>query len=492
MLAFTVFSCGAAVMVLEIVGARILAPFLGTSIVVWTGLIGVVMAALALGYWQGGKLADRRPDPRWLARIILLAALLTAATAATKALLLDFLVTRGVGPRFGVIAATLLLFAPAAGLLGMVSPFAVRLSLDQTANAGKTAGRLYALSTCGSIVGTFAAGFILVAAVGSTTILLVTAGFLVVVSLAASRTEIKAKAAVAGLVALAGLWLYAQDALLAKAGIHDVDTPYGRVLVYQGLDPVSTRPIRVMTTGPSRFQSAMFPDAPGELALSYTRFFTIGLDMAPADAKALVIGGGAYSFPRHFLDNRPEASVTVVELDPGVTSLVEKHFGLTPRPGLAIVHEDARMFVNRESGLYDLIYLDAFGTDYAPPFHLVTAEAARRYQTLLAPDGALIINAIGPVSGEGGRFIASLAATFASVFADVGLYPLGSPEAPQAAQNVMLVARNRPGALPEGHSDELRRFLGRRQEAAALAGGFTLTDEYAPVEWLCAMTLGDD
>ena len=122
----------------------------------------------------------------------------------------------------------------------------------------------------------------------------------------------------------------------------------------------------------------------------------------------------------------------------------------------------------------------------------MTAEAARRYQALLAPDGTLIINAIGPAAGDGGRFIASLAATFASVFADVGLYPLGSPEAPQAAQNVMLVARNRPGPLPEGNTDELRRFLGRRQEAASLAGGFTLTDEYAPVEWLCAMTLGDD
>ena len=117
MLAFTVFSCGAAVMVLEIVGARILAPFLGTSIVVWTGLIGVVMAALALGYWQGGRIADRRPDPKVLARIILLAALLTAATAATKALLLDFLVTRGFGPRFGVIAATALLRRAPSGCL---------------------------------------------------------------------------------------------------------------------------------------------------------------------------------------------------------------------------------------------------------------------------------------------------------------------------------------------------------------------------------------
>jgi spermidine synthase len=492
MLAFVVFSCGAAVMVLEIVGARILAPFLGTSIVVWTGLIGVVMASLAVGYWQGGRLADRRPEARVLARIILLAALCTAATAATKMLLLDFLAGRGLGPRLGVIAAAVLLFAPAAGLLGMVSPFAVRLSLRQAREAGTTAGRLYALSTCGSIVGTFAAGFLLVATLGSTTILCVTAGFLVLVSLAASRAEAKAALAVAGCAVLAGLWLHAQDALLAEAGVYDADTPYGRVLVYQGLDPVAARPIRVMTTGPSRYQSAMYPDAPDELALDYTRFFTIGLDLAPAAARVLVIGGGAYSFPRYFLKQRPEASVCVVELDPGVTELARRHFGLVPQPGLSIVHEDARLALNRPGGPYDLIYLDAFGTDYAPPFHLVTQEAAGRLRALLAPEGTVIVNAIGPVSGDGARFVRSLGATFASVFADVGLYPLGSPESPETPQNVVLVARNRPGPLPQGKDARMRRFLGARLEAAALPGGEVLTDEYAPVEWMCARLFGDD
>jgi len=487
MLELVVFGCGAAVMVLEIVGARVLAPFLGTSIVVWTGLIGVVMAALAMGYWQGGRLADRRPSARTLSAVILLAALLTAATAATKALLLDFLVSHGLGPRLGVIAAALLLFAPAAGLLGMVAPFAVRLTLRDAATVGATAGRLYALSTVGSIVGTFAAGFVLVAALGSTTILLVTAIFLVAVSLIACRADVKAKAAALAVIVLVGLWLTAQDAALAAAGIHDVDTAYGRVLVYEGLDPVSTRPIRVMTTGPSRFQSALYPTAPDELVLDYTRFFTIGLEMAPPAPRVLILGGGAYAFPRHVLAARPQAAVTVVELDPGVTELARKHFGLLPHPGLSIVHEDARMVINRHGDPYDLIYLDAFGTDYAPPFHLVTREAARRLQSLLAPDGAVMVNAIGTLDGDGSRFIRSLAATFAAVFDDVALYPLGSAGSEQAAQNIMLLARNRPGPLPVGSAPEMRRFLEKRMEASAVAGGLELTDDHAPVEWLCAL-----
>ncbi|MHC1789224.1 fused MFS/spermidine synthase [Solidesulfovibrio sp.] len=491
MLQFVVFGCGAAVMVLEIVGARILAPFLGTSIVVWTGLIGVVMASLALGYWQGGRIADRHPSFRALSVVIVLAALCTAATALTKALLLDFLTGHGLGPRLGVIAATLLLFAPAAGLLGMVAPFAVRLTLRDPATAGATAGRLYALSTLGSIVGTFAAGFILVAALGSTTILLVTAGFLLVVSLAASRADARGKAVVAAAIALCGLWLTAQEAMLAEAGIHDVDTAYGRVLVYQGLDPASDRPIRVMTTGPTRFQSAMYPDAPEELALDYTRFFTIGLDMAPAAPRVLVIGGGAYSFPRHVLAKRPEADVTVVELDPGVTRLAREHFGLADHPGLTIVHEDARMVVNRDAAPYDLIYLDAFGTDYAPPFHLVTRESAARLQRLLVQHGTVIVNAIGPLSGNGARFIGSLAATFAAVFDDVALYPLGNPETPEVAQNIILVARNRPAAMPAPEDPELRRWLTRRLDGGTFRDEMVLTDDHAPVEWLCALLPGD-
>lgn len=491
MLEFVVFCCGAAVMVLEIVGARILAPFLGTSVVVWTGLIGVVMAALALGYWQGGRIADRRPSARALSVVILLAGLLTAATAATKALLLGFLISHGLGPRLGVIAAALLLFAPAAGLLGMVAPFAVRLSLRDAATVGATAGRLYALSTVGSIVGTFAAGFILVATLGSTTILLVTAVFLVAVSLIACRADIKAKAVVVAAIVLCGLWVIVQDAMLAEAGVRDVDTAYGRVLVYQGLDPIANRPIRVMTTGPSRYQSAMYLDAPDELALDYTRFFSIGLDMAPAAPRVLVIGGGAYSFPRHVLAARPEAAVTVVELDPGVTQLAREHFGLRPHPGLTILHEDARMVINRAGGPYDLIYLDAFGTDYAPPFHLVTKEAAKRLHNLLAPDGTVIVNAIGALDGDGSRFINALAATFAAVFDSVALYPLGSAGG-EEAQNIMLIARNRPGPMPVGNNTEMRRFLDRRLDAATVAGGRVLTDDHAPVEWLCALLLAND
>lgn len=489
MLEIVVFCCGAAVMVLEIVGARILAPFLGTSILVWTGLIGVVMASLAVGYWQGGRLADRRPTARALSVVILLAAVFTAATAVTKVPLLDFLATRAAGPRLAVVAAALLLFAPAAGLLGMVAPFAVRLKLRDTATAGTTAGRLYALSTLGSIVGTFAAGFVLIAALGSTTILLVVAVFLLAVSVAASRTDGRAKAAVAALIVLGGLGLHIENTVLASAGVFDVDTAYGRVLVYEGIDPATRRPIRVMTTGPSRFQSAMYLDGPDELALDYARFFDLGFTMVPNARKVLILGGGGYTFPRHVLDTHPGAAVTVVELDPGVTALAREHFGLRPHPDLTIVHEDARTFINRDGGPYDLIFVDAFGTDYAPPFHLVTREAAGRLAALLAPHGAVIVNTIATTAGPGGRFPRSLAATFAGVFPEVALYGLGPKGEERQAQNVMLVAARQPAPVASPDDGETRRFQATRLAPPAEDDAMLLTDDYAPVEWLCAWTV---
>jgi spermidine synthase len=489
MLELVVFCCGAAVMILEIVGARVLAPFLGTSIVVWSGLIGVVLASLAVGYWQGGRLADRRPSARVLSVIILLAAVLTAATAATKIPLLDYLVTRAAGLRLAVVAATLLLFAPAAGLLGMVAPFAVRLKLRDPATVGTTAGRLYALSTVGSIVGTFAAGFFLIAALGTTTLLLVVAAFLVAVSFAASRTEVKAKAAVVAVIALASLGLYAQNVVLVAAGVVDVDTTYGRVLIYQGLEPKTGRPIRVMTTGPTHFQSAIYPDAPDVLALDYARFFDLGFAMVPQARRVLVLGGGGYTFPRHALATHPQTSVTVVELDPGVTALATAYFALRPHPDLAIVHEDARVFLNRDEATYDLIYVDAFSTDYAPPFHLVTREAAEKMAARLAPDGAIIVNVIAPAAGMQARLPRALAATFASVFEEVSLYPLGKKGEETTPQNVMLVARKQATPFTPPQDAETRRLLGSKMDTPVGSDALVLTDDYAPVEWLCALPL---
>ncbi|MEW5771965.1 MAG: fused MFS/spermidine synthase [Thermodesulfobacteriota bacterium] len=484
MLELTVFSCGAAVMVLEMAGARILAPYLGSSLVVWSALIGVVLASLSAGYWWGGRLADRRPEPRLLSGLILLAALAVAATALSKTMLLGFLLDYASGPRLSAVLANLLLFAPAAALLGTVSPFAVRLALSSTDQAGRTAGRLYALSTAGSIAGTFLAGFVLLPAMGSTSLLFVVALALAATSLCAHRSRVLAPATAGGLILLLWAGMAAYDERLDQLGVHDRDTAYSRILVHQSRDPRNGRATRVMSTNPRHVQSAMYLDEPGELVLDYTRFFALAGRFAPRLERVLVLGGGAYSVPRRLLADHPGLAVDVVELDPGVTDLARRFFGLADAPGLTLFHEDGRTFINREHPPYDAVLVDVFDTHYAPPFHLATLEAVRRVRALLAEDGVVMVNCIAAREGPASALFRAQAATWAAAFPQVEAYALEAPDDASLVQNLVLVARPDPAAPPAraASPDEARLLAGRfRPDPDRTA---PLTDEFAPVEQL--------
>ncbi|MEJ7701701.1 MAG: fused MFS/spermidine synthase [Pyrinomonadaceae bacterium] len=181
-LEITVFVCGALVMIYEIIGSRLLSPYIGASTYVWTSLIGVILAALSLGYWLGGKIADRRPEIKILAAVIFFAGGLVSLTIFSKDLILSFIAGSALQLEVKSLIAALLLFAPASVLLGFVTPYAVKLKMSSLADAGKTVGRLYALSTVGSILGTFLAGFFLIPFVGSTRTLYLIAACLISLS----------------------------------------------------------------------------------------------------------------------------------------------------------------------------------------------------------------------------------------------------------------------------------------------------------------------
>ena len=175
------FVGGSVVMVLELIGARILAPYLGNSIFVWTSIIGIILAALSLGYHLGGRLSAQKPTLQTLAGILLVAGVLITITAIIKTPILEL--ASNLGVRGGSVVATLLLFAPASVILGMISPYAIRLKITDVESSGGVAGNLYAISTIGSIVGTFLAGFVLVPLFGSSQLLYGLSGVLILTSL---------------------------------------------------------------------------------------------------------------------------------------------------------------------------------------------------------------------------------------------------------------------------------------------------------------------
>jgi spermidine synthase len=505
MLDAIMFLSGTMVMVLEMVGARLLAPHLGTSVIVWTSLIGVVLASLSAGYWLGGRLADRTLSRRTLSRILAGAALSVLAVALAHGRIVGW-VAGGLDSLYvAAVVAAVVLFAVPGVLCGMVSPYVVRLALSDMDTSGAVVGRLYAVSTAGSILGTFLGGMVLVSWFGSTLILHGVAACLLGASLLAHpRAPLARLALLAGVGGLA--WASHAYAAFAERyyGVRVTETPYNHIRVYDATQ--AGRPLRLLATDPGRYQSAAYPDDMAELALPYTRFYALGSALAPGAQRVLMLGGGGYSVPKWLLSGRAGLDagglrVDVVELDPGMTEVARRHFGLVDDARLRIFHEDARAFLNRratrigagasgkedDDGRYDLIFTDIFNSYYSVPFHVGTVEAARHMRALLADDGAVVMNIISAAGGEDGRLFRAIRAAFAASFADVRAYAVATADSTDYVQNLMLVARPVAG-LPEVPAaflaPEVREMLARRLELPDVArdGVPPLTDEYAPVE----------
>jgi spermidine synthase len=482
MLEIVVFLCGAVVMVIELAATRVLAPFLGTSTVVWTSVIGVILGALSLGYWWGGRLADAHPTRRTLSLVILGASGCTALIGFTRSFVVEMVSASGAGLHLGSLMAVVVLFAPAAVLLGMVAPFAARIRMTDCARAGATVGRLYALSTVGSIVGTFAGGFFLIAFFGSATILFLMAAVLALAALLCHGGLWGLKGGLGLAFAALTLWALNDAKALAAKGVVDVDTHYQRVLVYPSHD-VNGRPMVALSTGPEGVQGGVYPDDPYALALNYTRYLILASHFKPDMRSALVLGGGGYAFPKYALTRHPEAAVDVVEIDPGVTALARAHFFLPEDARIRVHHEDARTFLNANSKRYDVIVEDVFNSSASIPFHLTTVETVRGLSEALEDGGVLIVNAISAFEGPKSRLYKSFYATYASVFPQVHVLRPRSDSDPESIQNVLLVCfKDAQPRSWESGDETMRARLGKRVAPPKAGEGLVLTDDYAPVE----------
>ncbi len=485
-----VFVCGALVMIYEIIGSRILSPHIGTSTYVWTSLIGVILAALSLGYWLGGKMADKKPDIKVLASAIFFAGGAVAVTILIKDVALAGIAQMQIPLEIRSVFAALLLFAPASVLLGFVTPYAVKLKMDSLSDSGRTVGRLYALSTVGSILGTFLAGFFLIPFVGSTRTLYLIAGLLIAVSIMLIPFSLKMFNIAVILTLLAGIG--ASEMLSAQLrrtnNLYDIDTEYSRIQVYDYKFGKDQDRARALAFDPFTVQSVMYLDRDDQAA-EYIKYYHLLRYFKPDFEHSLIIGGAGYSFPKDYIKKYPGKEIDVVELDPQMTQIARDHFRLQDAPALRIFHQDGRIFLNTaETGKYDAVFLDAFSSLFNMPFQLTTIEAVRQIDRTLKDDGVVIFNLVNAVNGNSSRFLQAELNTYRQVFPKIYVFKVQENRADNIIQNLIIIAckkADQPQTLAstDPELDKALKHLIPESRISVSDQYPVLTDDLAPVEY---------
>jgi len=483
--AFLVLLTSAAVLVLEVLVSRLVAPYVGLTLETYTAAIGVALAAIAAGAAFGGRLADQIDPRRWLGPATALGgALLLGARPTVFAVGEGF---RGLGP-IGTVVLVGLAVAPSALVLSTVPPGVVKLRLRTLAETGQTVGRLSAVGTLGALAGTFLTGFVLLAAFPTSTLLLLTGALLVVSGLvvavvlprAVQPAQPAGPGALVGLVvltALTGAWLVSADSSC------DVETRYYCASVLA--DPAREGGRTLVLDGLSH--SYVDLDDPAYLEFGYTqRFGDVLAEQPDGPLDVLHLGGGGFTIPRHLAEVRPGTRSMVLEVDPEIPVIGRERLGLVTGPDLVVEVGDARTAITGQpSGAYDVVVGDAFGS-LAVPWHLTTAEMVEQVRRVLRPGGVYVLNVIDfpPLD-----FARAESATLLAAFEDVAL--MAEPESLEGTDggNLVLVASDDP--LPvdalegrAGAHEEPASVVGRAGVASFAGDAPVLTDDDAPVDQL--------
>ena len=442
-LEFISLVAGTVVLAFELTASRVVAPYIGTTIYVWTSIIGIILAALALGYALGGYLADKRHKPEDIILMLLLASFLLTITNFVKDPLLTGIGSLPVGLQWQAFAASLLLFSLPTVVLGAISPYLVRLGLKDIAHSGRRVASISAAGTAGALLGTFLTGYVLFGFIGTRHILGLLAVILVLTSfLIRSRALLPAQVL---LLAFTGLCAAAGPPAFVSGLQAEIDTKYSRVII-RDTHSAEGRPLRILQTDKQAWQSGVYKDGDAAPSFVYARSFAAATSLHPQPARILVIGGGAFTFPDYLAKTYPDAQIDVVELDGELASISERYFGVKLPDNVHVFHADGREFINHSQQKYDLIFMDAFSS-LTPPFQLFTAQTAGRLEEALNPGGVVIANIVAAVRGPYSQFTAAALDTYGQHFDQVALFETSPGLRPTDIQNLTLIARSTP--LPD-------------------------------------------
>jgi spermidine synthase len=475
-----VFVVGISTLGAEIAAARLMAPFFGASTIVWANTIGVVLVALSIGYWLGGRLGDRYPSRRSLCLAVMGAAILLALVPLLAQPFFEISVSAldeiEAGAFVGSLFAVLALIAIPVGLAGTCSPWAIRLAVPDVEHSGRVAGRLYAISTVGSLLGTMLAALVLIPLVGTQRTFLVFALLLAIVAAAGLGW----RAAVAPIAVAAAMAIPVGTVKATDEGtvIFETDSEHQYIRVIEQPDGDRALELNEGQATHSLYRPGSF--LTGDVWDGYLVAPFTALDRAPE--RIAILGNAAGTTARAYGHYFPETEVDGVEIDPELERVGLEYFDMGSNPNLSVFNEDARPWLRRAEGGFDVIMVDAYRQPYIP-FYLATREFFELARDRLAPGGVVVVNAGHPEGNDDLEKV--LSATMAEVFPTVLRDPieptntlLVGTAAPASAANLRRAARDFPPELRAVAEVEAARF------GARLRGGAVYTDDKAPVEWL--------
>ncbi len=486
-------------LVIEMVAGRILAPFVGVSIYTWTSIIGVILAGISIGAYIGGKLVDRFPVRKTLGWLLLLSGIASLSIIPLTNMVAAYRFNVPLMIRIFVVTA-IIFFVPGC-ILGTISPVVVRLTLKNIDKAGNVIGKIYAFSTLGAIIGTFATGFVLISWMGTRTIILTMGIILILASVFLGSLFTSRKAAAIFIViacpCLVGIYHFTYKIPLTKQTYLYRESDYYTIKLIKTTSSDRTTPLEAMVLD-NLIHSYVALDNPLHIEYEYERIYADVLRwkfQKGQKFKSLTIGGGGYTFPRYMEASYQNAEIDVVEIDPEVTRIVYKHLGLSAHTRIRSYNTDGRWFVMNCSDKYDLIFTDAYN-DLSIPYHLTTKEFAEQLKAILSPGGIIMSNIID--NFQKGAFLPSYIRTLKEVFGARNVFLLSvRPDFNNTRISTFIVVAAKGNfdindfdthvkSRVDGHATSvvipeslLEEFLTKRYS-------ITIRDDYAPVDNLIA------
>ena len=499
----TAFMTGAVVMALEILGSRLLAPVFGNSLFVWGALIGVILGAMSSGYAFGGWLSDRRSGGVVLAGLLLFSGGWTFLLAGIGQPVM-FKVSAWIeDPRWGPCAAAAILLAPPAFGLSGALPALLRLAIEDLGFLGRHTGRMIAVSTVGSLVGTWGTAFFLLSWLGTLALVAWLGGIQVVLGLlwwwrTGSMRPLALLPVLGGLGWLS--WLAVHPVLMLPDPIYQEDSPYQQVRVR---DDDLFRYLILDRT----FHAVMWKSDPVTLFLPYSQLMMAALAMSPdPPRRALILGHGGGSLAKWLGVRWPELELDTVELDPSVVFAAERYFDYRPAPRHHVYVKDARVFLRSTQTTYDVIWVDVFAR-HLIPYHLPTTEFFSELRSHLTPDGVLAVNLASSAEGADRQRAEAVAQTLRTVFPVLQSFSVQGPwrsKQPGAANLIFFAGAPIERTSLEEMTSRVSRFVAQNRmpsEAQALVigshraspwpPGIVFTDDYAPFDLLMGKGVSD-